>query len=100
MASPDPQFATFSLSIRRADGIPFGLKLSTDQSEQKLVVEALQPGGAAEAWNRQSAGDFREIRVGDRVVAINDVQGAAAMLRECEGKFLVKLVIERKVSTN
>lgn len=91
-ASPAPPF---SLTLRRADNVPLGLDVRGDSGEACLIVEAVRPGGAIEAWNRQCAGDTREIRTGDRIVKINSAEDADSMREQCLTKHLLKMTVQR-----
>jgi len=84
-----------NLTIRRADGIPLGLDLIGHGRERFLMVRAINPGGAAEAWNRQCENGMREIRKGDRILAINEAQDANTMRREYSKRQLLKISLVR-----
>lgn len=90
--SPAP---SFTLTLRRADNVSLGLDVRGQSGSSYLVVEAVRPGGAIEAWNRQCAGDTREIRVGDHITVINGVEEADGMREECLTKHLLKMTVER-----
>mmetsp|Transcript_83563 Transcript_83563/g.237089 ORF Transcript_83563/g.237089 Transcript_83563/m.237089 type:complete len:409 (-) Transcript_83563:57-1283(-) len=86
---------TFSVKLRRADQVPVGLDLQGDADDRCLIVRAVRPDGAVEAWNRQCAGDAREIRPGDRIVRINDAEDPHSMGQECLTKFFLKVTVLR-----
>lgn len=89
-ASPAPVFA---MTLRRADNVPLGLEVRGEFGEQHLVVDAVRPGGAVEAWNRQCAGESREIRKGDRIIMINNATDADTMREECVTKYLLRMTV-------
>lgn len=91
---------TFMLTLRRANNVPLGLDVGETPGQSSLTVEAVRPGGAVEAWNRQCVGDAREIRAGDRIVSINDVKEADAMREECKQKLLLRMTVERGTEEN
>lgn len=87
---------TFNLTLRRADNVPLGLELQPGvPGDGGQLVEAVHPGGAIEAWNRQCAGDTREIRVGDRIVSINGHEDSESMWEECRTKQLIRMTVLR-----
>lgn len=86
---------TFNLTLRRADNVPLGLELHPGGPGDGQLVEAVHPGGAIEAWNRQCAGDTREIRVGDRIVSINGHEDPESMWEECRTKQLIRMTVLR-----
>merc|ERR1711862_53852 len=86
---------TFSLTLRRADNVPLGLNVRGQEGDRRLTIEAVRPGGAVEAWNRQCSGESRSIRPGDKVVAINNAEDAASMRVECLNKRLLKMTVQR-----
>jgi hypothetical protein len=87
--------ATFSLTLRRADNVPLGLEVVGEPEADFLLVEAIRPGGAVEAWNRQCHGDSREIRAGDRILMINGAKEADAMRKECLERHLLRMSVAR-----
>jgi len=92
----EPQAPSFTLTLRRADNVPLGLELLRgDPDATFLTVEAVLPGGAIEAWNRQCAGDMREIRAGDRIIMINGAEDADSMREECRTKHLLRMTVLR-----
>lgn len=98
--TPKGEHRTFALTLRRADGVPLGLDVHGDAGSPYLSIGAIKPGGAVEAWNRQCAGDAREIRVKDRIVMVNGKEEADAMRAECMQKSLLKMTIVRSVGGN
>jgi hypothetical protein len=97
-SSPNSMSERFTITLRRADAVPLGLNLMS-YSESCLTVEAIRPGGAVDAWNRQCHGDMRQIKPGDSIVAINNVEGNQAMKTECLNKHLLKLVLVRAIAS-
>merc|ERR1740121_3385323 len=87
--------APFTLTLRRADNVPLGLDVRGDVGAPFLIVEAVRAGGAIEAWNRQCAGDTREIRAGDRIVGINGAEDADSMREQCLSRHLLKMTVIR-----
>mmetsp|Transcript_8934 Transcript_8934/g.24785 ORF Transcript_8934/g.24785 Transcript_8934/m.24785 type:complete len:462 (-) Transcript_8934:75-1460(-) len=94
-ASTTPAQA-FTLTLRRADNVPLGLDVRGDATDTNLIVKAVRPGGAIEAWNRQCAGDAREIRTGDRIILINGAEDAESMREQCLTKHLLKMTVLRE----
>merc|ERR1712194_323021 len=88
---------TFVFTLLRADNVPLGLQVDGESGDRFLAVLQVQPGGAVEAWNRQCAGEIREIRAGDRIVKINNADEADAMREQCKSKLLLKLSVERDI---
>merc|ERR1712187_887968 len=72
-ATPDAKSPSshISLTLRRAQGQPLGLQVRESVDFRTLVVESVQPGSVADAWNQQCAGEAREIKLGDRLVSVN-----------------------------
>lgn len=93
--------ATFTFTLRKADGVPLGLDVSHAKGGRGLRVEKVQAGGAVEAWNRQCPNtgceaENRLVQPGDMVVAVNNVSGEpSAMLNECRNKQLLCMTIIR-----
>lgn len=73
------------------------LGVDVDWGDNKtLLVNSVHPG-AVEDWNREHPG--QEIRPGARIIAVNGVSGDAhAMLRECQAKRLLQLIVRPPVS--
>jgi hypothetical protein len=92
--TPTSKSEQIRITLRRADAVPLGLHLNASGSSY-LTVEAIRPGGAVDAWNRQCDGDMRQIKPGDRIVAINSVEGVQGMREECLTKHLLKLALVR-----
>mmetsp|Transcript_102838 Transcript_102838/g.229689 ORF Transcript_102838/g.229689 Transcript_102838/m.229689 type:complete len:410 (+) Transcript_102838:89-1318(+) len=90
---PSASAPTFTLTLRRAEQVPLGLEVGGDASGTCLVVNKVMPGGAVEAWNRQCAGDTREIRAGDRIININGAEDTDSMCVECRTKHLLKMTV-------
>jgi len=86
---------SFNITLRRASDIPLGLELEASDDGKHFVIKSVRSGGAVESWNRQCNGDAREIRNGDHLVKINEVDGVDAMLSQCRDKYLLKLTVER-----
>merc|ERR1712187_698369 len=84
------------LTLRRAQGQPLGLKVRELGDQSGLFVESVQPGSVADSWNQQCAGESREIKPGDRVVAVNGETVAMEMRKECLQKLLLKLELVRE----
>jgi len=89
---------TFTLTLRRADQVPLGLEVQGESGASCLTVSSIRPGGAVEAWNRQCAGDSREIGPGDRIIGINGADNADSMRLECLTKHLLKITVQRSSS--
>jgi len=89
--------ATFSFTIRKADNTDLGLDVSSGANQRGLLVEAILPGGAAEAWNKQQdpGRGSRELCPGDTILQVNSAQGPEEMLMECRHKMLLKLTVQR-----
>eukprot|EP00747_Dinoflagellata_sp_TGD_P199503 gnl/TRDRNA2_/TRDRNA2_72753_c0_seq1.p1 gnl/TRDRNA2_/TRDRNA2_72753_c0~~gnl/TRDRNA2_/TRDRNA2_72753_c0_seq1.p1 ORF type:complete len:474 (-),score=81.33 gnl/TRDRNA2_/TRDRNA2_72753_c0_seq1:159-1580(-) len=92
MPMPAP---AFTLTLRRADNVPLGLDVRGDAGDKCLTVAQVKPGGAVEAWNKQCQGDAREVRVGDRIIMVNEKEEAQAMREECRNKHLLKMTVLR-----
>jgi hypothetical protein len=100
---PSPFFSLcgsflFNVTIRRADGVGFGLDVARDEQNHELIVQSVIPNGAAEAWNRQCfAGPFssKAIVPTDRIVGINGRCDCEGMLEECRGRQLLKIFVVR-----
>lgn len=84
------EMPTFSFTIRKADNTDLGLDVSSSATQRGLLVEAILPGGAAEAWNRQQ--DPGRGELGTRRAARS---GPEEMLMECRNKMLLKLTVQR-----
>eukprot|EP00913_Durusdinium_trenchii_P012152 g11413.t1 len=88
---------TFTFTIRKADNTDLGLDVSSIANQPGLLVEAILPGGAAEAWNKQQDPGrvSRELRPGDTILQVNSAEGAEEMLQECRSKMLLKIKVQR-----
>lgn len=94
-AVASPTVYSFTITLRRADTIPLGLDVRGDTDGKCLMVEAVRPGGAVEAWNRLSIGDMRDIKGGDLIISINGVADADSMREECLNKHLLRMTVAR-----
>eukprot|EP00929_Paragymnodinium_shiwhaense_P060361 TRINITY_DN30157_c0_g1_i1.p1 TRINITY_DN30157_c0_g1~~TRINITY_DN30157_c0_g1_i1.p1 ORF type:complete len:446 (+),score=105.58 TRINITY_DN30157_c0_g1_i1:83-1339(+) len=92
--APSPPVFSFSIGLRRADNVPLGLEVAGGD-DNCLLVLMVKPNGAVEAWNRQCPGDFREIRIGDRICKINDAEDVDSMMNECLNKHLLRMTVRR-----
>ncbi|CAJ1449534.1 unnamed protein product [Effrenium voratum] len=93
-SEPEDAFV-FKLTLRVADNVDLGLALS--KKGQVLVIDAVLPG-AVESWNRQcrtSRGELRALRVGDRLVAVNEASEPEKMLEEAKTRKLLKFQVLR-----
>lgn len=90
---------TFTLTLQKF-GTELGLRVShSEHSEEDpaLTVHGIEEGCAAEAWNhvRRASGQ-PAVEPGDRIVAINGLEGCPeAMLEECKKKDTLTLTIVR-----
>jgi hypothetical protein len=90
--------ACFGFTLRLAGGVRPGLQLDRSCDDSSLVVQAVLPGGAVEAWNKQCAGgpkDAKVVRPGDLIISVNGRSGAQGILEECKEKELLKFVVVR-----
>lgn len=90
----------FGFTLRVAYGNELGLTLEKDVTGQKeaLVVTGVSPDGAIAAWNRQCVsgpGAGKEVKVGDRILAVNQTSDAELMLAECREKMMLKFTVAR-----
>eukprot|EP00927_Polykrikos_kofoidii_P078846 TRINITY_DN75645_c0_g1_i1.p1 TRINITY_DN75645_c0_g1~~TRINITY_DN75645_c0_g1_i1.p1 ORF type:complete len:409 (-),score=77.29 TRINITY_DN75645_c0_g1_i1:159-1385(-) len=86
--------STFSFTLRKADNVELGLTVSHTDCNRYLLVECVQPDGAVEAWNRQSASLGKIVKRGDLILSVNGVsQDTGRMLEECKTKQLLKISI-------
>lgn len=73
-ADADTDGFIFSIQIRKAEGSGFGLATSSSRSDEGLLrIEGVLPGGAVEAWNRQSSTSGSPEKVllpGDSIVKV------------------------------
>lgn len=90
----------FALTLRVAAGLELGLSTSQNGEEKALRIDAVLPGSAAEAWNRQCGGSGapeRMLTPGDRITRVNDVgEDPQAMLRECGSQRLLRFQVVRR----
>jgi len=87
--------SSFNLTLRRVDDEPFGLEVQPDFIQQCLAVEGIRKGSVCEAWNRQNIGELREIKIGDRIAAVNGHDQVEAMRNEFHERLTVRLIMER-----
>lgn len=90
--------ACFGFTLRLAGGVRPGLQLDRSCDDSSLVVQAVLPGGAVEAWNKQCAGgpkDAKVVRPGDHIISVNGRSGAQGILEECTEKELLKFAVVR-----
>jgi hypothetical protein len=90
----------FSFTIRRADNVSLGLDV--ERHEDSLLIKAVLPGGAIEAWNKQvdiAPCGGKVVIPGDYVVSVNGQVDCESMLKECRDKYLLKLVMIRRCAT-
>jgi len=92
--------SNFNLTLCRMHDKPFGLEVQPDFIQQCLAVEGVCKGSVCEAWNQQNIGELREIRIGDRIVAVNGYHRVEAMRNEFYGRLTVCMMLEREASTN
>jgi len=64
-----------------------------------LVVEAVQPGGTVESWNRFCEAD-KIIQPGDSIMQVNGQSEVGAMLAECHNQHVLTLNIVRGKGTD
>eukprot|EP00932_Pfiesteria_piscicida_P006882 SRR837773.16854.p4 GENE.SRR837773.16854~~SRR837773.16854.p4 ORF type:complete len:143 (+),score=61.65 SRR837773.16854:479-907(+) len=92
----EEELEAFSLTLRK-QGSELGLNVMHGDQERYLTVQGITPGCAAEAWNLAcGATGERKIELGDRIVAINGIEGEPeAMLQECKEKETLVLSVTR-----
>jgi len=90
---------SFNITLRRSDDMPLGIEVQPNVSRKFLAVERVLPGSVVEAWNRQCAGELREIRPGDRVISVNGFEDVELMRGECVNKRVLKLALVRPGAT-
>lgn len=107
-ASPKPSCSgdgSFQITLRKADGVGLGLKVSVEENDEALRVDEIVTGGAVEAWNRQCARNWapgddanaRAVLPGDLVMSVNGItHSAQRMLEECQNAWLFRLVVVRQ----
>jgi len=99
-SSDDTDAFVFSITIHKAGGTALGLLTTAIGKENGVLrIDGVQPGGAAEAWNRQCWGSGAAEKVllpGDTVVSVNDVgEDSAAMMVECDTQSLLRFMVVR-----
>jgi len=88
----------FGFTLRLADGVALGLELDPASDGSGLEVMAVVADSAIASWNKQCrAGPkaSKEVRVGDKLVAVNNTTEAAVMELECRTKTMLKLTLVR-----
>merc|ERR1719223_761701 len=86
--------ASYSISLRKADGLGLGLEVTRLEDPPGLRVESIDPAGVVEAWNRRCAGDFspeRIVRPHDVIIAVNGHGMPDVMLKEFETQWAEQL---------
>lgn len=89
----------FTFTHRRAEGWKWGLGVRRDEIKHALVVDAVLPGGAIDAWNKQVMDGpmtARAVRVGDLIVSVNAKRDCLAMLDESNSRALLKIEVVRE----
>ena len=87
--------AVFSLTLRRADDCPLGLVVSNDSGGSCLIVDAVLPGGAVDAGNKQCPDSSGVIGACDRIVRINAADDCATMREHCSSRLLLRISVAR-----
>jgi len=88
----------FSFMVRRATAVEWGMDVTPDENRQALLVDAVLPSGAIEAWNRQVMDGpkaDRAISVGDLILSVNGERGCQAMVDESNSKLTLKIEVLR-----
>lgn len=91
-------FASYNISLRKADGVGLGLEVTRQEDPPGLRVESIDPAGVVEAWNRRCIGDFppeRIVRPHDVIVAVNGHGTSDEMLKEFETQWVLRLTLVR-----
>lgn len=91
-------FASYSISLRKADGLGLGLEVTRLEDPPGLRVESIDPAGVVEAWNRRCIGDFppeRIVRPHDVIIAVNGHGMPDVMLKEFETQWVLRLTLVR-----
>lgn len=91
----EPGLPCHTVLLSRSEGQSVGLDLSPGVDQRSLEVARVLPGGAAEIWNRQAASQSQRIVSGDRLVSVNGVATADAMVQELRQKRMLKIKIQR-----
>jgi len=90
--------ASYSISLRKADGLGLGLEVTRLEDPPGLRVESIDPDGVVEAWNRRCIGDFppeRIVRPHDVIVGVNGQVTPDDMLKEFETQWVLRLTLVR-----
>lgn len=89
----------FTMTICRSEGVDLGIDLSHADGGRSLVVEGMEANGAISAWNNQQgegSPSNRAVRIGDRIVRINDIiNDADKMIEECRTNFVLQIGVQR-----
>ncbi|CAE8624500.1 unnamed protein product [Polarella glacialis] len=88
---------TYTFTIRKADGHEVGLSVSHMCGQPPLVVNAVRPSGAMEAWNKLCVGQrtSKAVHRGDHVISVNCVTDVQGMLEEMRLKQLLRFEVWR-----
>jgi len=88
----------FKFTLRRADDVELGLEVARERDDQVLLIKAVLPGCAIEAWNKQceAGASWKAVMCGDQIVKVNKALGCDAMLQECKTKQLLEIVVVRE----
>lgn len=90
----EPVPVCHTVLLSRSEGQSIGLDLAPS-SDGCLEVVKLLPGGAAELRNRQATAPSQRIVSGDRLVSVNGVETADAMVQELRLKRRLTIKIAR-----
>jgi len=94
MPTPSTQNSqSHTITLRCAEGVSLGVDFS--EYGKHLMVEAVAPQGAVEAWNRQCRMSNRQIKPGDQIIAVNSAEDLETMRREVCQNVLLKLTVLR-----
>lgn len=74
----DRENLEFDLKIDRSSGAKLGIKTVPDKASRR--ISSIQPDGLIAQWNQ--ANPLKGVRVGDSIVAVNDVLGDADRISE------------------
>lgn len=88
----------FGFTLRKASGVGLGLEVSRTEDGRALLVEAVLPGGAIEAWNRQVAGGpmaKKALTHGDAIVCAAGHTDSDRMLLACLKQDLLEMYFLR-----
>lgn len=88
----------FKFTLRRADGVDLGLTVARHRDDQALLIQAVLPGCAIEAWNKQceEGASWKAVMCGDQIVKVNKALGCDSMLQECKKEQLLQIVVMRE----